>query len=104
MPPDGNAVERQSRFDKIYKHKIFLENLVWDSIQWSNDEKTLVFHVNIIHDDENSLTCIAGSLLSLVYQYINDGGARDELKESVWWEQSEDEEMSPQNKIQLHVH
>jgi len=34
-----------------------------------------VFHVNIIHDDENSMTCIAVSLLSLIYQYINDNGS-----------------------------
>ena len=72
LPPDGSSLERTNRFDKIYKHKVFLQNLVWDSIEWESTSKTLIFHINIIHEDENSLTCISASLLSLVHQYIND--------------------------------
>ena len=83
--------------------------MVRDSIEWNNEQKSLIFHVNIVHEDENSLTCIAASLLSLVHQYVNDGGKWNLAVENndVWEKSSQEEEpdakMEQPTEIELHL-
>ena len=56
----------KSRFDREFKYKKFLQNLVKDSIEWTSKDK-LIFHCHIINNDANAVTALAASMLSLVY-------------------------------------
>ena len=62
-----------SRFDREFKHKSFIENIVRDSIEWTSKDK-LIFHSHIINNDANVVTALSASILSLVYQYTNGKG------------------------------
>jgi hypothetical protein len=68
MPPDVKT--EKSRFDREFKHKSFIENVVKDSVEWTSRDK-LIFHCHIINNDSNAVVTLLASILALVYQYIN---------------------------------
>ena len=82
----------KSRFDREFKYKKFLQNLVKDSIEWTSKDK-LIFHCHIINNDANAVTALAASMLSLVYQYTNGNGEEKSQKRKEEWGATEDEVM-----------